>query len=226
MKTTSQTRRWAFTLIELLVVIAIIGILAGLLLPALAGAKERARRVFCANNLRELALAARIWADDHGGLPPWQLPSRLGGTRGQASILTHYQKLADKIINPKVLVCPSDRGRIATHAWTLLQTNHISYGIGLEADQDRPRTLVFGDRHILYNGRAGLPAEHCDTADVAAQPLDTRKAYNYTWANEVHRKFGLLAFADGSVQQGGDGFLRRSVQFGAGLDGRNHMLLP
>jgi prepilin-type N-terminal cleavage/methylation domain-containing protein len=55
----------AFTLIELLVVIAIIGILAALLLPALAGAKERARRVTCKNSQREFILAVHLFGDDN-----------------------------------------------------------------------------------------------------------------------------------------------------------------
>ena len=60
----------AFTLIELLVVMVIIAILIGLLLPALARAKEEARKTQCRSNLRQLGLAIMMYAGDNGGWAP------------------------------------------------------------------------------------------------------------------------------------------------------------
>jgi prepilin-type N-terminal cleavage/methylation domain-containing protein len=55
----------AFTLVELLVTVAVIAVLAGLLLPALTSAHERARRVHCVSNLRQIHLAITMYADEH-----------------------------------------------------------------------------------------------------------------------------------------------------------------
>src|SRR4051812_37812346 len=104
-------RRRGFTLIELLVVIAIIAILAALLLPALSQAKERARRVKCMSNLRQIGIAMRVFALDREGYYPWHVLPDEGGTYGPnaGKAWMDYASLAAELLTPKVLLCPSDR---------------------------------------------------------------------------------------------------------------------
>src|SRR5436190_8903539 len=71
-------RKAAFTLIELLVVIAIIAILAALLLPALSNAKLKGQRIACINNLRQIAIACKLYADDNNGKIPSSYPNYNG----------------------------------------------------------------------------------------------------------------------------------------------------
>jgi hypothetical protein len=214
------------------VVIAIISILASMLLPTLARAKEKALRIKCVSNQRQIGLGMRMWADDNRFQYPWQVSPNLGGSKGYCETWRHFIVIQSEIVTPRVFVCPSDDDREAslnfsTNRDTGFSWNgnySLSYFVGLDATDNRPQMHVLGDRNL-----SGRELQNCPSAGFTALPgvvTWLMPSNNPSWTMSIHRHAGNMFMGDGSVSQTRQNALRGHCLAASGDSHANCILKP
>ncbi len=222
MELTCLRRARGFTLVELLVVIAIIALLAALLLPALASARERSKGAACLANLRQMGIAVRAYADDSRGdipygptAPAFTSPLDLYPSTGAPTSLISLGTgapvglgllLQSYVANqPKVFFCPSSDppanadAQLAQVGRSQAQSSYYYRHAGNTALFDTPGARFVPDHIILDNlglNRNGLPirALAIDTQFLCSPAL---APYNIVPSTHHLQIYANILFSDG-----------------------------
>lgn len=202
------------TRLDVVAVIGVVGILTfiALGLSALRGASDMAKGINCVGNLKDVGLALRIFATDHDQQWPWNVPISEGGsarpTQNPELLWRHFLVLSNELGSPKRLWCPKDSSKRLAEAFHLTPTNrdavlfagnqHVSYFLALNANTNDLRggaadEILAGDRNLTVEGQ---PVTAGKSTLGEGQTISFNR-------RTLHRLYGQLLFADGSVEQVG-----------------------
>ena len=204
MKTNTHDRS-GLSFLEVLFVVVTVALVGFTLLPRMARARcHGCCRISCTSNLKQIGLAFRLYSNDHDDRFPFAVSNDSDGTLGfvnSSQVIRHFESLSNELITPRILVCPSDAGRLRGFNFlTPLANSNLSYFVGLDADEAKPERLLSGDRNItggkLSNGFLRL--------------LRTNSPAGFTAA--IHTNAGNIGLADASVRQMTPRTLQRQLQ--------------
>lgn len=200
----AKARIGGFTILEGIICAVVLVALVLLVLPAGRSGKIKSSRVSCVNHLKQIGLAFRMWSYDNNGEKfPWDVPAADAGTKDFAAtgdVWRHFQAVSNELNNPRVLVCPKDQERTRVTNFATLNNNHISYFIGLNADETKPQTILSGDRNLAVSNKLLRGVMTLETNTVLS------------WTSDLHDNMGNFALADSSAQQIQPYSLNRQLQ--------------
>jgi prepilin-type N-terminal cleavage/methylation domain-containing protein/prepilin-type processing-associated H-X9-DG protein len=224
----NSNKRNGFTLIELLVVIAIIAILAAILFPVFARARENARRSSCQSNLKQIALGIMQYSQDYDETFPQAFINATvvaGRPYGWADAIQPYLK------SEQIYQCPSETKAPSSNpshtgaagqpgAYTDYWYNRLLHGTAQAAIVSVSQTIMNGDGN---GNSAGYNASGCGSnagTGLATLTCNAGVTYTYFGSTDVlghHLEGGNYAFVDGHVKwlkarPGPDGMLHQTVQ--------------
>ena len=191
MKRSRSHEAEAFTRIELLVVLAVVAFMAAVFLPAMQRGRQKARRMQCTANLKQLGLVFRSRAIDSGAdsfTPVLTNQQAQVGTTTFGEAFRHFQVMSNLLGAPKLLVCPADLRVPAKDFGPGFSNTNLSYFVGLDAAEIYPQMFLYGDRNLTN----GLPLQEGIMLVTSNRPVG--------WTRELHNRQGNVALADGSVQ--------------------------
>jgi prepilin-type processing-associated H-X9-DG protein len=192
----------AFTQIELLVVLATIAVLGCLLFLGMGNARQRAFRISCTSNLKQIGLAFKTWSLDNQGRFPWQvLTNQARDIKPEVAtnVYLQFMMMSNELSTPYILRCPADAQRAVTRDFGKLSNTNVSYFVGLDAEDSTLQMFLAGDRN-LTNGLAATNHVLFLATNLPAG-----------WTHELHSGQGNIGLADGSVQQFTGSHLREAV---------------
>lgn len=201
-------KRHAFTLIELLVVIAIIAILAAILFPVFAKAREKARQSNCASNVKQIATANLMYVQDYderfvrARIPDW--------VGSGPTYYSYIQQIAPYVKNEQIFQCQSTSAKafVGYNGNRCYPFNELLWGDAL-ADIKAPAQIVlegdgtantYNGAWSMYRPSRGERPDSKDGRDYATWGSGTTQSWAYCNFAERHNDTGNVAYADGHVK--------------------------